>query len=121
MMGPCGKIPAGACWALLGAHMRIARLLVALASCCAVQATTAQDYSSEERQRLLIANVRHLCEWAKTNAPEGNPVVITACTTDGYASLQQADLDLNHWWAHWRDTDEALFDRLSKEWNAELA
>lgn len=101
--------------------MRTSRFLWLLAAAClAMQANADDDYSSEELQRLIMRNVRHLCEWSKTTAPPGNPVVIRACEPDGDSSVERAGRETDAWWRHWADTDEAAFDRLRKEWDAEL-
>jgi hypothetical protein len=80
----------------------------------------AQEYSRQELQQRFVENLRHLCEWAKTHAPEGNPVVVNACMPDGVSTFQQAMRDESDWWQHWYDKDDALYYKLKSAWDEEL-
>ena len=66
----------------------------------------------------FLENVRHMCKWAKTQAP-GNPVSIAACDR-GDSDPEQADRDFADWWKYWRDKDSAFADQLAVKWQAEL-
>jgi hypothetical protein len=101
-------------------NMRTRRLLWTLVLGIATQAGMAQEYSRQELQQQFVANLRHLCEWAKTNAPEGNPVVVNACVPDGVATFQQAMRDESAWWQHWYDKDDVLYYKLKAAWDEEL-
>ena len=70
--------------------------------------------------RAFIQNIQFLCKWARTNAPQGNPVAIRVCAPGAAADATQAEEDSGNWWKHWRETDNETWERLAPAFDAAL-
>ena len=86
------------------------------AICSAAQERAA--LSNEDR--LYLKNVQFHCEWAKKNAPPGNPVVIRACAPGAPQDAQQAYEDSTAWWKHWQEDGADNWLKLSREFESAL-
>ena len=80
-----------------------------------------EDSAPISDDRGYLDNIRHLCKWAKANAPHGNPVVIRVCEPGAVPDAKQAEADTQAWWNHWKSLGEEEWQRLANSWDAELA
>jgi hypothetical protein len=98
--------------------MRSVKLLavVLVASSLSALAQLSADDAASDRK--FMEKTQFLCEWAKTNASEGNKVTIRACTSSETSGAQQAWEDTLDWWQYWRDQDKTKGLQLERDFDS---